>query len=151
MGETNSPSVVHVGYDISPLSRVKFKILNLTLEWRNIVTHMDNWRRIYYKLITFLSVDMEILTPWSSQVHTEAQPKGVQATEGCTGYWRVLKSPYLRIRTLIVNLSPVIVKIKTFWTPAVDVKVTFSLFLERISKKYESFECFLLGVGYYLW
>ena len=23
MGETNSPSVVHVGYDISPLSRVK--------------------------------------------------------------------------------------------------------------------------------
>jgi hypothetical protein len=44
---------------------------------------MDNWRRIYYKLITFLSVDMEILTPWSSQVHTEAQPKGVQATEGC--------------------------------------------------------------------
>jgi len=31
MGETNSPSVAHVGYDISPLSRVKFKILNLTL------------------------------------------------------------------------------------------------------------------------
>jgi len=25
MGETNSPSVVHVGYDISPLSRAKFK------------------------------------------------------------------------------------------------------------------------------
>ena len=25
MGETNSPSVAHVGYDISPLSRVKFK------------------------------------------------------------------------------------------------------------------------------
>jgi len=24
MGETNSPSVAHVGYDISPLSRVKF-------------------------------------------------------------------------------------------------------------------------------
>jgi len=31
MGETNSPSVAHVGYDISPLSRVKFNILNLTL------------------------------------------------------------------------------------------------------------------------
>ena len=30
MGETNSPSVVHLGYDISPLSRVKFKIL---LSW----------------------------------------------------------------------------------------------------------------------
>jgi hypothetical protein len=31
MGETNSPSVTHVGYDISPLSRVKLKFLNLTL------------------------------------------------------------------------------------------------------------------------
>jgi hypothetical protein len=34
MGETNSPSVAHhgyVGYDISPLSRVKFKILNTRL------------------------------------------------------------------------------------------------------------------------
>jgi hypothetical protein len=30
MGETNSPSVAHVGYDISPLSRVKLKFLNLT-------------------------------------------------------------------------------------------------------------------------
>ena len=29
MGETNSPSVAHVGYNISPLSRVKFKILTL--------------------------------------------------------------------------------------------------------------------------
>ena len=29
MGETNSPSVAYVGYDISPLSRVKFKILTL--------------------------------------------------------------------------------------------------------------------------
>ena len=38
---------------------------------------------IQYKLFTFLSVDMEILTPWSSQVYPEAQPKGVQATEGC--------------------------------------------------------------------
>ena len=35
MGETNSPSVAHVGYDISPLSRVKFKILTTRLtEWR---------------------------------------------------------------------------------------------------------------------
>jgi hypothetical protein len=39
MGETNSPSVARVGYDISPLERVKLKILrrvvrffNLTLE-----------------------------------------------------------------------------------------------------------------------
>jgi hypothetical protein len=28
MGETNSPSVAHVGYDISPLSRVEFKNVN---------------------------------------------------------------------------------------------------------------------------
>jgi hypothetical protein len=31
MGETNSPSVAHVGYDISPLSRVKLKILTTRL------------------------------------------------------------------------------------------------------------------------
>jgi hypothetical protein len=35
MGETNSPSVAHMGYDISPLSRVKFN----SFEWRNIVAH----------------------------------------------------------------------------------------------------------------
>jgi hypothetical protein len=29
MGETNSPSVAHVGYDIFPLLRVKLKILTL--------------------------------------------------------------------------------------------------------------------------
>ena len=31
MGETNSPSVAHVGYDISPLSRAKFKTLTTRL------------------------------------------------------------------------------------------------------------------------
>ena len=31
---------------------------------------------------------------------------------------------------------------KAFWTPAAHLKVTFSLFLETISKQYESFECF---------
>jgi len=31
MRETNSPSVAHVGYDISPLSRVKLKILTTRL------------------------------------------------------------------------------------------------------------------------
>jgi hypothetical protein len=30
MGETNSPSVVHVGYDISPLKRVKAVIMGET-------------------------------------------------------------------------------------------------------------------------
>ena len=61
---------------------------------------------------------------------------------------RVLKSPYLRIGTQITNLFPVMIKNKTFWTPSAHVKVTFSLYLKRIS---ESFECFLPGVGYYLW
>jgi hypothetical protein len=31
MGEANSPSVAHVGYDISPLSKTKFKILTTRL------------------------------------------------------------------------------------------------------------------------
>ena len=31
MGETNSPSVAHVGYDIFPLLRVKFKIVTTRL------------------------------------------------------------------------------------------------------------------------
>jgi len=31
MGETNSPSVAQVDYDISPLSRVKFRILTARL------------------------------------------------------------------------------------------------------------------------
>ena len=31
MVEINSPSVAHVGYDISPLSRVKLKILTTRL------------------------------------------------------------------------------------------------------------------------
>ena len=43
MGETNSPSVAHVGYDISPISTVKFKIL----EWRNIVTHGQLKENLY--------------------------------------------------------------------------------------------------------
>jgi hypothetical protein len=36
----------HVGYDISPLKRVKFKILT-TLEWRNIVTHRHLKENLY--------------------------------------------------------------------------------------------------------
>jgi hypothetical protein len=31
MGETNSPLVAHLGYDISPLSTVEFKILTTHL------------------------------------------------------------------------------------------------------------------------
>ena len=45
MGETNSPSVAHVGYDISPLSRVKLKI-----EWRNIVAHGQLKDNLYVNL-----------------------------------------------------------------------------------------------------
>jgi hypothetical protein len=30
LGETNSPSVAHVGYDISPLQRVELKILTIS-------------------------------------------------------------------------------------------------------------------------
>jgi hypothetical protein len=33
MGEINSPSVAHVGYDISPLSRVKLEIDGLWLNF----------------------------------------------------------------------------------------------------------------------
>jgi hypothetical protein len=42
MGDTISPSVAHVVYDISPLSRVKFNS-----EWRNIVTHGQLKENLY--------------------------------------------------------------------------------------------------------
>ena len=62
MGETNSPSVAHVGYNISLLWRVKLKMLttrltacvkfvNLTLEWRNIVTHGQLKENLYICII----------------------------------------------------------------------------------------------------
>ena len=47
MGETNSPSVAHVGYDISILSRVKLKNLTTRLTWRNIVTHGQLKENLY--------------------------------------------------------------------------------------------------------
>jgi hypothetical protein len=59
MGEINSPSVAHVGYDISALSRVKLKILTTrltacgynfkfnSLEWRNIVNHGQLKENLY--------------------------------------------------------------------------------------------------------
>jgi hypothetical protein len=47
MGETNSPSVAHVGYNISPFSRVKLKILIWTLLSGEISYPTGNWRRIY--------------------------------------------------------------------------------------------------------
>ena len=47
MGETNSPAVAHVGYDITPLSRVKFN----SLEWRNIVTHGHLKENLYFSTL----------------------------------------------------------------------------------------------------
>ena len=52
MGETNSSLVAHVGYDISPLLRVKLKNLTTrcqfnSLEWRNIVTHGQLKENLY--------------------------------------------------------------------------------------------------------
>jgi hypothetical protein len=59
MGETNSLAVAHVGYDISPLSRVNLKMLAtrltacgynlkfISLEWRNIVTHGQLKENLY--------------------------------------------------------------------------------------------------------
>ena len=54
MGETNSPSVAHVGYDISPLSRVKLKILTLLSEEISYPT--GNGRKIYID-IKFIAYD----------------------------------------------------------------------------------------------
>ena len=42
----------------------------------------------------------------------------------------------------MTNLSLAIVKNEILWAPVGYVKVKFSLFLERRSHKYESFECF---------
>jgi hypothetical protein len=47
MGETNSPSVAHVGYDISPLKRVKFN----SLEWRNIAAHGQLKENLYVSVL----------------------------------------------------------------------------------------------------
>jgi hypothetical protein len=48
MGETNSPSVAHVGYDISPLARVKLKFFKSnSLEWRNIISHGQLKENLY--------------------------------------------------------------------------------------------------------
>jgi hypothetical protein len=49
MGETNSPSVAHVGYDISRKLNWNFypQAVNLSLEWRNIVTHGQLKENIY--------------------------------------------------------------------------------------------------------
>ena len=60
----------------STLRPISFFFIN---QWIEFKFEMLNT----YMLFTFLSVDMEILTLWSSQVHPEAQPKGVQATGGC--------------------------------------------------------------------
>ena len=52
MGETNSPSVARVGYDISPLSRVK---------WGNIVTHGQLKENLYVHLRLTMTVNYPTL------------------------------------------------------------------------------------------
>ena len=43
MGETNSPSVAHVGYDISPLKRAKFKILTTSRHFSSLESYIKNF------------------------------------------------------------------------------------------------------------
>jgi hypothetical protein len=54
MGETNSPSVAHLGYDISPLSIVNSKFFNLTLLSGEISYPTGDWRRIYIYIYIML-------------------------------------------------------------------------------------------------
>ena len=58
----------------------------------------------YYKLYTFLSVDVEILTPWSSQVH-RVLPKGVKISISTD---RNVDNEFIPGYTIVKN--------KTFWT-----------------------------------
>jgi hypothetical protein len=51
MGETNSPSVAPVGYDISPLSACGQNFKLNSLGWRNIVTHGQLKENLYLTLI----------------------------------------------------------------------------------------------------
>ena len=53
MGETNSPSVAHAGYNISPLSKVKFN----SLEWRNIVTYGQLKENLYIHTYRYHCID----------------------------------------------------------------------------------------------
>jgi hypothetical protein len=46
MGETNPPSVAHVGYDISPLSRVKFKFLTTRLTACVKIVHVCSYLKL---------------------------------------------------------------------------------------------------------
>ena len=77
---------------------------------------------------------MEILTPCSNQVHREGVKISISTD-----------------RNVDNEFIPGYSKTLDILDPGGHVKVTFSLFLERISNRYENFECFLPGVGYYLW
>ena len=83
---------------------------------------------------------MEILTPWSSKVHPEAQPKGVNIyistdrnvnNEFIPGYGKNID---------ILELG--------------EPRKSDGFFIfgkNSHVKKYESFECFFAGVGFYSW
>jgi hypothetical protein len=55
MGETNSPSVAHVGYDISPLSRVKYHNSQKNNLNRRLMAKLNNLTREF--------VEINILSP----------------------------------------------------------------------------------------
>jgi hypothetical protein len=59
MGETNSPSVAHMGYDISPLSWVKLK--NLTFTPVNMEIENHHWN--------IISNRNTITEDWKAQPH----------------------------------------------------------------------------------
>ena len=67
----------------SPQQHPRISEAELKYITENIEYDTSKKVHINYKLFTFLSVDMKILTPRSSQVHPELQPKGVQAIEWC--------------------------------------------------------------------
>ena len=70
MGETHSPSVAHVGYDISPLSRVKFKTLTtrLTQYIKTLLSTVLSYKEKFHwnwdikiKLSLFLTIDSNLI------------------------------------------------------------------------------------------
>jgi hypothetical protein len=61
-----------VGYDISPLKRVKDFTFN-SLEWRNIVTH-GQLKENLYSLSCLLTID-NCKTQMIAEIHRESKPK----------------------------------------------------------------------------
>ena len=60
MRETNSPSIAHVGYDISPLSRVKLKILTITHGQLKENIYICYTLRFYFPYLSLLAQPVTI-------------------------------------------------------------------------------------------